>query len=93
MVIDFKSARGSKEQSKVGIVYSGLNNKITNTITYLTFTQNKSVDEENLPCNYVLYFEDENGEKISNEVRIVANKTEKDYNDRIFKEKFKVAIL
>ena len=87
-VIDFKSARGSKEQSKVGIVYSGLNNKITNTITYLTFTQNKSVDEENLPCNYVLYFEDENGEKISNEVRIVANKTEKDYNDRIFKEKF-----
>ena len=87
-VIDFKSARGGKEQSKVGIVYSGLNNKITNTITYLTFTQNKSVDEENLPCNYILCFEDENGEKISNEVRIVANKTEKDYNERIFKEKF-----
>lgn len=87
-VIDFKSARGIKEQSKVGIVYSGLNNKITNTITYLSFTQNKSVDEENLPCNYILYFEDDKGEKISNEVRIVADKTAKDYNDRVFKEKF-----
>lgn len=87
-VIDFKSARGSKEQSKVGIVYNGFNTKITNTITYLSFTQNKSVDEENIPCTYILYFEDENGERISNEVKIVADRVEKDYNDRIFKEKF-----
>lgn len=87
-VIDFKSSRGAKEPNKVGIVYSGLTNKITNTITYLNFTQNTNVDEDNIECSYVVYFEDDQHNKISNEIKIIANKTESDYNDRVFKEKF-----
>lgn len=87
-LIDFKSARGNKVVNKVGLVYSGLLNRITNVETYLNFTQSNSIDENNVACEYCAYFEDENKNKISNEVKIVANKTEKDYNDRIFKEKF-----
>ena len=87
-LIDFKSARGSIESSKVGLVYSGMSYKITNAITYLNFTQNTSVDENNQECSYIVYFEDSERNKISNEVKILANRTEADYNERIFKEKF-----
>ena len=62
--------------------------KITNAITYLNFTQNTSVDENNQECIYVVYFEDSKKNKISNEVKILANRKETDYNDRVFKEKF-----
>lgn len=87
-LIDFKSSRGSIEPNKVGLVYSGMSYKITNAITYLNFTQNTSVDENNQECSYVVYFEDSKKNKISNEVKILANRKETDYNDRVFKEKF-----
>lgn len=87
-VIDFKSTRTSEESKKVGITYSGLSTKITNAITYLEFLQDNKVDENNLECRYLLHFEDENGNRVSDECTIVANYTNAEVKDRFFKEKF-----
>ncbi len=87
-VIDFKSTRTSEETKKVGISYTGLTTRITNAITYLEFQQDNNIDENNLPCRYLLYFEDENENKISNECIIIANYSNMEVKDRCFREKF-----
>ncbi len=87
-VIDFKSTRTSEESKKVGITYSGLSTKITNAITYLEFLQDNKVDENNLGCRYLLHFEDEDGNQISDECTIIANYTNTEVKDRFFREKF-----
>ena len=87
-VIDFKSTRTSDISKKVGITYSGLSTKITNAITYLEFLQDNNVDENNKPCRYLVHFEDENGNRISDECTIVANYENTEVKDRFFKEKF-----
>ncbi len=51
-----------------------INNRITNLSTILTFAQKENISNRILPVEAKLYFEDENGEKISNEVIIHANK-------------------
>ena len=87
-VIDFKSTRTSDMSKKVGITYSGLSTKITNAITYLEFLQDNNVDDNNKPCRYLVHFEDENGNRISDECTIVANYENTEVKDRFFKEKF-----
>lgn len=87
-VIDFKSTRTSDDSKKVGITYSGLTTKITNTITYLEFLQDNNIDDNNKPCRYLLHFEDEDGTRISDECTIIANYANTAVKDRFFKEKF-----
>ena len=87
-VIDFKSSRTSDTSKKVGITYSGLSTKITNAITYLEFLQDNNVDDNNKPCRYLVHFEDESGNRISDECTIVANYENTEVKDRFFKEKF-----
>ena len=87
-VIDFKSTRTSDTSKKVGITYSGLSTKITNAITYLEFLQDNNVDDNNKPCRYLVHFEDESGNRISDECTIVANYENTEVKDRFFKEKF-----
>lgn len=87
-VINFKSTRTTEESKKVGITYSGLSTKITNAITYLEFLQDSNVDDNNKPCRYLLHFEDEEGNKISDECIIIANYEHTDVKDRFFREKF-----
>lgn len=87
-VIDFKSKRSSEESKKVGITYTGLSTKIANSITYLEFLQDNKVDENNLECRYLVHFEDEKGNRVSDECTIVANYTNTEVKDRFFKEKF-----
>ena len=88
-VIDFKSSRHSEKNNKVSIEYSGISQKITNAITYLDFLQDTNVDENNKPCRYLLHFEDEKGNRISDECTIIANyENKKEVKDRSFREKF-----
>lgn len=87
-VVNFKSTRTTEETKKVGITYSGLTTRITNAITYLEFLQDNNVDEEHLPCRYLLHFEDEEENRISDETTIVANYTNTEVKDRFFREKF-----
>lgn len=87
-VISYKSTRSTSEVEKVKISYSGLSTKITNSIVNLDFVQETNVDTTHKECRYTIHFEDENGEKISNECIIVANYENADVKDRFFKEKF-----
>lgn len=87
-VIDFKSTRTSDMVRKVGITYSGLSTRITNVITYLEFLQDNNVDDNNKACRYLVHFEDEDGNRISDECTIVANYRDTKVKDRFFREKF-----
>ena len=87
-VLNVKSKIGSKKQKYVELNPILLNNRITNLSTILTFAQKENISNRILPLEVILYFEDENGEKISNEVIIYANKDVDSAKDRKFKEKF-----
>ena len=87
-VIDFKSTRTTERNKKVGISYSGLSTKITNAITYLEFLQDSNVDENHMPCRYLLHFEDKDGNRISDECTIIANYENTEVKNRFFREKF-----
>lgn len=90
-VLNFKSSRNSATRDKVDITYTGMSLKITNAITYLTFLQNEPVGVDKLSARYKLYFEDKQGEKISDEVTIIADSTEKEASSREYREKFAFA--
>lgn len=84
-----EDSKGDNRQGKkVSINYSGITRKITNAITYLEFIQENAVSEDFRECRYLLHFEDDNGNLISDETTIVANLDSKDIKDRYFKEKF-----
>lgn len=87
-VISFKSARGKDEVKKVSIAYSGISSKITNAITYLTFLQTEKVDDTTKSCRYLLHFEDNKGERVSDQCTIVAEYTDENVKSRVFEEKF-----
>ena len=90
-VITFKSGKNDKgiqRAKKVGFVLSSISRKITSTITNFNFTQTEAVDGKNLPVRVLAYFENESGERISNENIIIADSTSTDSLDRQYKEKF-----
>ncbi len=87
-VIHIKSKATSKNQEYVELDLISLNKKITNLNTFLTFAQKENISNKILPLETKLYFEDEDGEKISNEVIIYANKNVESAKDREFREKF-----
>lgn len=87
-VLNFKSSRTSVARGKVNITYVGISLKITNAITYLTFRQNEPVSTEKVATRYKAWFEDIEGAKISDEVTIIADSTEKDAGAREYREKF-----
>lgn len=87
-VIEVKSKKGGKNQRAVELQLISSNNKITNYETMLTFFQKENVSKTVLPLEASIYFEDEDGNKISNEVIIFADKNSEYSEDRQFKEKF-----
>lgn len=87
-VIEVKSKKGGKNQRTVNLDLIGSNNKITNYETMLTFFQKENVSKTVLPLEASIYFEDDDGNKISNEVIIFADKNSEYSQDRQFKEKF-----
>ena len=87
-VIEVKSKKGGKNQRTVELQLIGSNNKITNYDTMLTFFQKENISRTILPLEASIYFEDDDGNKISNEVIIFADKNSEYSQDRQFKEKF-----
>lgn len=86
--IEVKSKKGGKNQRTVELQLIGSNNKITNYDTMLTFFQKENISKTILPLEASIYFEDDDGNKISNEVIIFADKNSEYSQDRQFKEKF-----
>ena len=87
-VIGVKSKQGGKNQRTVELQLISSNNKITNYDTMLTFFQKENVSKTVLPLEASIYFEDSEGNKISNEVIIFADRNSDYAEDRQFKEKF-----
>ena len=87
-VIEVKSKRGAKDQRTVELQLVSSNNKITNYDTMLTFFQKENVSKTVLPLEASIYFEGDDGNKISNEVIIFADKDSDYAEDREFREKF-----
>ena len=87
-VIEVKSKRGGKDQRTVELQLISSSNKITNYDTMLTFFQKENVSKTVLPLEASIYFEDDEGHKISNEVIIFADRDSEYAEDRQFKEKF-----
>ena len=90
-VLSFKSSRKGMARDKVNITYAGISLKITNAITYLTFLQNEPVSAEKMAARYKACFENAQGERISDEVTIIADSTEKEAKSREYREKFAFA--
>lgn len=87
-VIELKSRRGGKGQRTVELQLINSNNKIHNYEENLSFFQKENISKTVLPLEAAIYFEDEDGNKISNEVLIFADKNSEYAEDRQFKEKF-----
>lgn len=87
-VLKIKSEATSKNQDYVELTLVSLSKRITNLSSILTFVQKENISNKILQLEAKLYFEDEKGEKISNEVIIHANKDVESAKDREFKEKF-----
>lgn len=86
-VIEVKSQHGDSGQRHVELQLISSNNKITNYDTMLTFFQKENVSNTILAREFSIYFEDDDGNKISNEVLIFANRNSEYAEDRQFKEK------
>jgi uncharacterized protein (TIGR02687 family) len=88
-VIRFKNERGkaAKEIEKVKVSLTSLTRKITNTITYLEFFQTEKIVDKRIPCRLKVYLRDEDGNRLSNEIVIIADSRSEDPNQRKFKEK------
>ncbi|MCL1882161.1 MAG: BREX-1 system phosphatase PglZ type A, partial [Defluviitaleaceae bacterium] len=83
-----KKANPSMNVKKVSVSVTSLSHKVTSIITHLTFFQNEIVSDKHLPIRITAYFEDESGNRISNENIIIADSTSKEPQDRAYKEKF-----
>ncbi|HHW31100.1 MAG TPA: BREX-1 system phosphatase PglZ type A [Clostridiaceae bacterium] len=90
-VVKFKNDRsrnGKNEVRKVDVKLTSITRKITNIISYLEFFQTEKIEEKRVPMRLKVYFEDEDGNRISNENIIIADSRSETYEDRSFREKF-----
>ncbi|MGX6979340.1 BREX-1 system phosphatase PglZ type A [Vagococcus elongatus] len=62
--------------------------KISNMIFNLSFYQSEMLSTNREAANFLLYFVNEYGEKVSDEVRIIADKNTDDEQDRVFNVTF-----
>ncbi|AOY75379.1 BREX-1 system phosphatase PglZ type A [Clostridium formicaceticum] len=88
-VVKFKNIRKDEfKSSKVEVKLTNISRKITNRITYLEFFQTEKVEDKKIPMTLKLYFEDDEGNRISNENIIIADSRSSKPEDRTFREKF-----
>ncbi len=88
-VIRFKNIRKDEyKATKVEVKLTNISRKITNRITYLEFFQTELVEDKRTPLKLKLYFEDKEGNRISNENIIIADSRSKNPGDRTYREKF-----
>lgn len=62
--------------------------KVTNMIFSLSFYQKETVGGNVSAASYVLYFEDAQGNPVSDKVKVIADKTSSNEKDRIFRQTF-----
>lgn len=72
----------------VDVILTSVNRKVTNLITYFDFIQTEKVTDTMKARSLVAYFTTKDGEKISFDVPIIANRREDAPEKRTFHEKF-----
>lgn len=77
--------KGKYETKPVEVGLLSSSRKISNMIFSLNFYQKEAVGDNRRASNYLLYFIDSNGKKISDMVKIIADKTSDDGQERIFR--------
>lgn len=87
-VLEINSKLGAKNQRTVELQLINSTHRITNYTSNLTFFQKENISKTVLPLEASLFFVDEEGNKISNEVIIFADRNTDYAEDRQFKEKF-----
>ena len=90
-VIKFKNDRSTSSTNsirKVKISLTSINRKITNIITYLEFFQDEMIQDKVLSQRIRCYFEDEEGNRISNENIIIGDSRSENPVERTYREKF-----
>lgn len=90
-VIKFKNDRSASSVNEIRtakITLTSVTRKITNIITYLDFFQSEAIKDKVIGQRAKAYFEDENGERISNEVTIIGDSKSENPVERAYREKF-----
>lgn len=88
-VIKLKNSKnqGKNIENKVDVELQTTTKKITTNEPYITFFQKDRVDEKKLPRTLKVYLEDEEGNKVSSEVLIIADSNSQDAENRLYKVK------
>ena len=84
-VLEITAIRGSNAKEPVAIELMTSNRRITGLSTTLEFYQKNAISDIYDPASFWLYFEAENGERISNEEIYVADSKAEDANQRFNK--------
>lgn len=90
-VIKFKNDRSTSSVNdirKVKISLTSITRKITNIITYLEFFQDEKIQNKVISQRIKCYFEDELGNRISNENIIIGDSRSENPVERTYREKF-----
>lgn len=87
-VLEINTRKGNKNQEPVKLQLVNSINKITNHEVMLTFFQEENISKNVLPFEASIYFIDSDGNRISNEVIIYADKNSEYAEDRKFMRQF-----
>lgn len=90
-VIKFKNDRSTSSANdirKANISLTSITRKITNIITYLEFFQEEKIQDKVISQRIKCYFEDEEGNRISNENIIIGDSRSENPLERTYREKF-----
>ncbi|MFC5559069.1 BREX-1 system phosphatase PglZ type A [Ureibacillus thermophilus] len=85
--------KGVKSISKVDIRLTSTMRRITNSIFHLSFFQTEKVEEKMNPRTVIIYMADEEGNILSNEERVIGDRTSDDPAERTFKLQFALKSL
>lgn len=87
-LLRIKTERGRNEMPQVSIKLVSQTRTITNSIIWLDFLQLEAVSDQLKEKQMNLYFEDDQGKKISNEITLIADSENSVSQDRVNREKF-----
>lgn len=87
-LLNIKTTRGRNETPQVAVKLLSQTRRITNHIVWLEFLQLDPVSEALKEKQITVYFEDDKGNKLSNEQLVIADSENQLSQDRIIREKF-----
>ena len=90
---EYQKNKSRYDTKPVAVTLLSANKKISNMIFSLNFYQKDAVGDNREACTYSVCFTDANGRKISDEQRIIADKTSENSQDRTFRCSFNLKPL